>query len=56
MYGVVVFGTTAFPLIPFTADLNLLQQELDEMQPGIAGPRTAIGDAIGLGITSSPIV
>jgi Ca-activated chloride channel family protein len=49
--GVVVFGTTAYPLIPFTADLNLVRQELGDMQPGMAGPRTAIGDAIGLGIT-----
>jgi Ca-activated chloride channel family protein len=48
--GVVVFGTTPFPLVPFTSDLTLVRQLLDEMQPGMAGPRTALGDAIGLGI------
>jgi Ca-activated chloride channel homolog len=48
--GVVVFGTTPFPLVPFTSDLALVRQLLDEMQPGMAGPRTAFGDAIGLGI------
>jgi Ca-activated chloride channel family protein len=49
--GVVVFGTTPFALVPFTTDLGLVGQLLDEMQPGMAGPRTALGDAIGLGIT-----
>jgi Ca-activated chloride channel family protein len=48
--GIVVFGTTPFPLVPFTSDLTLVRELLDEMQAGMAGPRTALGDAIGLGI------
>ncbi|WP_395697809.1 vWA domain-containing protein [Methylocella sp.] len=48
--GVVVFGDAAFTLIPFTADLKLARQMLGEMQVGMAGPKTAFGDAIGLGV------
>jgi Ca-activated chloride channel homolog len=48
--GLVVFGNAPFVLVPFTADLGLAQRLLDEMQVGMAGPRTALGDAIGLGI------
>jgi Ca-activated chloride channel family protein len=48
--GVVVFGNAPFVLLPFTTDLKLAQQILNEMQVGMAGPRTAFGDAIGLGI------
>jgi Ca-activated chloride channel family protein len=48
--GVVVFGNAPFVLAPFTTDLKLARQLLEEMQVGMAGPRTAFGDAIGLGI------
>ncbi|WP_395665488.1 VWA domain-containing protein [Methylocella sp.] len=48
--GVVVFGDAPFPLVPFTADLGLARELLGEMQVGVAGPRTAFGDAIGLGL------
>ena len=48
--GVVVFGNAPFALLPFTTDLKLAQRILAEMQVGMAGPRTAFGDAIGLGI------
>lgn len=48
--GVVVFGNAPFALVPFTTDLRLARQLLGEMQVGMAGPRTAFGDAIGLGI------
>ena len=48
--GVVVFGNAPFVLVPFTTDLKLARQLLGEMQVGMAGPRTAFGDAIGLGI------
>lgn len=48
--GVVVFGNAPFVLVPFTTDLDLARQLLGEMQVGMAGPRTAFGDAIGLGI------
>ena len=48
--GVVVFGNSAFTLVPFTTDLRLARTLLQEMQVGMAGPRTVLGDAIGLGI------
>lgn len=48
--GVVVFGNAPFALVPFTTDLKLARQMLAEMQVGMAGPRTVLGDAIGLGI------
>ena len=48
--GLVVFGTAAFPQAPFTTDLRLCRLLLDETAVRMAGPRTALGDAIGLGI------
>lgn len=48
--GLVVFGDAPFVQAPFTADLALVRQLLDEAQVGMAGPRTALGDAMGLGI------
>jgi len=49
--GVVVFGNAPFVLVPFTADLDLCRKLVQEMQVGMAGPRTVFGDAIGLGVT-----
>jgi Ca-activated chloride channel homolog len=49
--GIVVFGSAPFVLVPFTTDLALCRRMMAEMQAGMAGPRTAFGDAIGLGIT-----
>ena len=48
--GLVVFGTAPFLQVPFTTDLALCRQLLDETAVRMAGPRTALGDAIGLGI------
>ena len=48
--GVVVFGNAPFTLVPFTTDLDLSRRLVGEMQVGMAGPRTAFGDAIGLGV------
>ena len=48
--GLVVFGNAPFLQVPFTIDLQLCQQLLEETEVGMAGPRTALGDAIGLGI------
>lgn len=48
--GLVVFGNSPFLQVPFTTDLQLCQQLLQETAVGMAGPRTALGDAIGLGI------
>ena len=50
-FGLAVFGSQAFPYVPFTSDSALLQQKTDEIYPGIAGEQTAIGDAIGVAIT-----
>jgi len=48
--GVVVFGDAPFALVPFTTDLDLCRLMLRDTVVGMAGPRTAFGDAIGLGI------
>ena len=49
--GLIVFGTAAFVQAPFTQDLAAARMLLDELAPRMAGPKTALGDAIGLGIT-----
>ena len=49
--GLVVFGDAPFLQAPFSTDLDLSRQLLDETVIGMAGPRTAFGDAIGLGIS-----
>lgn len=48
--GLIVFGTKAYLLTPMTFDRNIVVQMLDEMSVGLAGPTTAIGDAIGLAV------
>ncbi|MBB5190736.1 Ca-activated chloride channel family protein [Silvimonas terrae] len=48
--GLIAFGATAFPQAPLTLDHDSVKQLLDELQIGMAGPQTAIGDAIGVGI------
>lgn len=48
--GLVVFGDAAYLQAPFSTDLELSRILLDQTAVGMAGPRTAIGDAIGLGI------
>jgi Ca-activated chloride channel family protein len=49
--GLVVFGDAPFLQAPFSTDLDLSRRLLKETAVGMAGPRTAFGDAIGLGIT-----
>ena len=49
--GLVVFGNAPFLQAPFSTDLELIRQLLDETAVRMAGPRTALGDAIGLGIS-----
>jgi Ca-activated chloride channel family protein len=46
--GLVVFGDAAYPQTPLTLDHDSVRILLDQMRIGMAGPRTAIGDAIGL--------
>lgn len=48
--GLVVFGDAPFLQAPFSTDLNLSRRLLEETAIGMAGPRTAFGDAIGLGV------
>lgn len=48
--GIVVFGTQAYVLAPMTLDRTAVRQLLDTVEPGIAGPSTALGDAIALGV------
>ena len=49
--GLLVFGTAAFVQVPFTQDLEVSRQLLNETEVRMAGPKTAFGDAIGLGIS-----
>jgi Ca-activated chloride channel family protein len=46
--GLTVFGDTAFAYTPFTLDHDVLLRFLNEIVSGMAGERTAIGDAIGI--------
>jgi Ca-activated chloride channel family protein len=48
--GLVLFGNAAFLQVPFTLDHDVFLELLDEAQIGMAGPRTMIGDAIGVAI------
>jgi Ca-activated chloride channel family protein len=48
--GLIVFGDSPYPQAPFTMDHALVQSMIGEALPGMAGPRTSFGDAIGLGI------
>jgi len=48
--GLIVFGDSPYLQAPFSTDLTLSERLLEECQVGMAGPRTALGDAIGLGV------
>ncbi len=48
--GMVVFGSNAFTQLPLTRDYDTISFVLDKLQIGAAGPRTAIGDAIGISL------
>jgi len=48
--ALIVFGTMAFVQAPFSTDLKTLDALLEQARVGMAGPKTAIGDAIGLSI------
>jgi len=48
--GLILFGSAAFVQAPFTQDLNALDHLLSELNVGMAGPQTAIGDSIGLAV------
>jgi Ca-activated chloride channel homolog len=48
--GLLVFGEAPHLQAPFTLDHELCRELLREVQVGMAGPRTMIGDALGLAI------
>jgi len=48
--GMVVFGSNAFTQLPLTRDYNTIAFMLEHLEIGAAGPRTAIGDAIGISL------
>jgi len=48
--GLILFGSQAYLQTPMTFDIITLTQMLEESEIGIAGERTAIGNAIGLAI------
>lgn len=48
--GLVAFGDAPYPLAPFTMDHALIRTMIDDLLPGMAGPRTAVGDTLGLAI------
>jgi Ca-activated chloride channel family protein len=48
--GLVLFGTSAYLQAPLTFDLKSVNRLLIEAPVGIAGGKTAIGDAIGLAV------
>ncbi len=48
--GLILFGTSAYLQAPLTFDLKTVNRLLVEAPVGIAGGKTAIGDAIGLAV------
>jgi Ca-activated chloride channel family protein len=48
--GLIFFGSAAFVQAPFTEDLQVVRELLDEAQVRMLGPRTMMGDAIGAAI------
>jgi Ca-activated chloride channel family protein len=49
-FGVIVFGTTAATIVPPSFDRDLVTGMIGQVQVGIAGDNTAMGDAIGLAL------
>jgi Ca-activated chloride channel family protein len=48
--GLVLFGAQPFVQVPFTLDHDAARILLGETEVGMAGPRTVVGDAIGLSV------
>ncbi len=48
--GLIVFGSQAYLLTPMSYDRNIVRHMLDDATVGLAGPMTAVGDAIGLAV------
>ena len=50
--GLIVFGSRPYLYTPMTHDLPALGQALDGVAVGLAGPETALGDALGLAVNT----
>ena len=48
--GLVFFGSAAYVQAPFTEDLDVVRALMDEAQVRMLGPKTMLGDAIGVAI------
>jgi len=48
--GLIVFGDAPFVQMPFTTDTHVVESLLGQTEVGMAGPRTALGDAVGLSL------
>jgi Ca-activated chloride channel family protein len=48
--GLIVFGSRAYLQLPFTRDIDTARALVGLMDVAMAGPKTALGDAIGLAI------
>jgi Ca-activated chloride channel family protein len=48
--GLIAFGDAPYPLAPFTMDHALVRSMIDNLLSGIAGPRTSLGDTLGLAL------
>ncbi|CCM74495.1 vWA domain-containing protein [Rhizobium mesoamericanum] len=48
--GLIAFGDAPYPLAPFTMDHALVETMISGLLPGLAGPRTSLGDSLGLAI------
>lgn len=48
--GLILFGSNAYLQAPLTFDRKTVGEMLDDATLGLAGPRTAIGDAVGLAV------
>lgn len=48
--GLILFGSAAFVQAPFTEDINVVRELLNEAQIRMLGPKTMLGDAMGLAI------
>jgi Ca-activated chloride channel family protein len=48
--GLILFGSRPYVQAPLSADLDTVDQFLQEAAVGVAGPATALGDAIGLAL------
>ncbi len=48
--GLIVFGSRPYVQLPFSRDLETARALVELMDVGMAGPKTALGDAIGLAI------